>query len=101
MLNVSKDLCLGCGVCTRVCPTGAISLDAGTARIDQDKCVNCYQCVQACPRGAMVADETDLKPAAVSSAQELRNSFLRLREELKMAARRLQRLEQRKAARHM
>jgi Fe-S-cluster-containing hydrogenase component 2 len=100
MLNVRKEFCVGCGVCTRVCPTGAISLDAGTAEIDQAKCIGCYNCFQACPRGAIVALDTVLKPAAVSSIQELKNRLLRLQAELETAARRLQRLKERKATRH-
>jgi ferredoxin len=101
MLDVKTDACAGCGVCTRVCPTDAISLDAGKAQIDQNRCISCYHCAQACPRGAIVAVETRLRPAVISSAQELRDNLLHLQEELDMADRRLRRLEQRKAARHM
>ena len=96
MLNVRKDICAGCGVCSRVCPTEAISLDEGTAHIDQAKCTSCYRCIQACPRKAIVAVGKRMRPAALS-AQELRDSLLHLREELQAVTQRLQRLEQRKA----
>jgi Fe-S-cluster-containing hydrogenase component 2 len=96
MLNVRKEFCVGCGACTRVCPTGAISLDAGTAEIDQAKCTGCYNCFQACPRGAIIAVGTGLKPTPVPSIQELRNSILRLQAEVQIAARRLKSLEQRR-----
>ena len=91
MLNVRTDTCAGCGVCTRICPTGAISLDTGTARIDQGKCIGCYRCVQACPRGAIVGEEVRISPV-----WELRNSLLRLQAEVQMAAWRLKKLEQRR-----
>jgi Fe-S-cluster-containing hydrogenase component 2 len=91
---------VGCGVCTRVCPTGAISLDAGTAEIDQAKCIGCYNCVQACPRGAIVVVGTGLKPTPVSSIPELRDSLLRLQAEVQIAARRLKSLEQRRKIHH-
>jgi len=99
MLNVKKELCVGCGVCTHVCPTGAISLDAGTAGIDQDKCISCLNCVQACPRGAIVAVEAGLKPSPVYSIRELGSSFLRLQTEVQILSRRLKALEQRKTMR--
>ena len=99
MLNVKKEICVGCKACTRACPTGAISLDAGTAGIDQDKCIGCLNCVQACPRGAIVAVEADLKPTPVYSIQELRNRFLRLQADVKRASWRLESLEQRKRMR--
>ena len=96
MLNVRREFCVGCGACTRVCPTGAISLDSGTAEIDQAKCTDCYNCVQACPRGAIVAVGIGLKSAAAPSIQELRNSLLYLQAEVQIAARRLKSLEQRR-----
>jgi ferredoxin len=96
MLRIRKEFCVGCGACTRVCPTGAISLEAGTAEIDQAKCTLCYSCIQTCPRGAIVAVGTGLKPTPVPSIQELRNRLLRLQAEVQMAAGRLRSLEQRR-----
>ena len=45
--------CIGCGRCVRICPTGAISLDHGHARIDYDECIACGMCAVTCPRGAI------------------------------------------------
>ena len=98
MLRVRKEFCAGCGICARVCPTGAITLDAGTAEIDQVKCIDCYRCLQACPRGAIVAVGIDLE-SAVPSVQELRRELTRLQAEMERAARRLESLGQRRKMR--
>jgi energy-converting hydrogenase B subunit L len=61
--TVDKDLCLGCGVCSHVCPTKAITMKPLTERImltenrfkekipeiDHMKCVYCFQCHDNCP----------------------------------------------------
>jgi len=54
MLQVRKDLCLGCGLCARNCSQQAISLIGGQAEIDQRRCNQCCLCVQVCPRAAIV-----------------------------------------------
>ena len=54
VLEVKKDLCIGCGLCLRVCRWGAISISYNQAHIDQTKCNICYNCLLICPRGAIV-----------------------------------------------
>mgnify|MGYP003681893034 CR=1 FL=1 len=54
MLKVNKSVCLGCGLCTRVCPQGAIRVIGGKAQIDVRRCIRCYQCVNICPQGAIL-----------------------------------------------
>jgi len=41
--------CNGFGDCVVVCPTGAICMEKGLARIDPRKCNGCGLCVKACP----------------------------------------------------
>jgi len=54
MLQVRKDLCLGCGLCVQTCPQQAIQLLWGQAEIDLTRCNLCYLCIEVCPRDAIV-----------------------------------------------
>ena len=46
---VDKELCTGCGACSKNCAHGAISFDAAfKAEIDTNICVGCGRCIGAC-----------------------------------------------------
>ncbi len=48
--KVNKELCLGCGACTGVCPVGAIQLgEDGKAEVDESLCIDCGACAAGCP----------------------------------------------------
>ncbi|CAO81111.1 DUF362 domain-containing protein [Candidatus Cloacimonas acidaminovorans] len=58
--QVNKDLCIGCKLCIRYCPEGAISIKNGKAVIDTTKCTACGICsdgnnknFSGCPVGAV------------------------------------------------
>ena len=55
MVYVDEARCTGCGLCTDVCPTGAISVVDGVARVEQSLCRECEECLSACPNGALLA----------------------------------------------
>ena len=56
-VTVNKELCLGCGACTEVCPVGALALgEDGLAESNQDICIDCGACVATCPVGAISQD---------------------------------------------
>lgn len=47
--RILEDKCIGCTVCSKVCPTNAISGERKSAHtIDQDKCIKCGQCLAKC-----------------------------------------------------
>ncbi len=49
---VNPEMCIGCGICQEICPTGSITVD-GVAMIDQSHCIGCGHCVSECPKGAI------------------------------------------------
>ncbi|MBI5787469.1 MAG: NADH-quinone oxidoreductase subunit NuoI [Candidatus Schekmanbacteria bacterium] len=74
-----KDLCVGCCLCVRVCPSNAIRMETSVdennrKRIDEynldvTRCIFCALCVEICPVKALVS--TDLFETATYSRQEL------------------------------
>lgn len=50
---VDETRCSGCGACVAACPSHAIKLVAGKARVDLSLCRGCEACVGVCPLGAI------------------------------------------------
>jgi Na+-translocating ferredoxin:NAD+ oxidoreductase RNF subunit RnfB len=44
-----KNGCIGCKICEKKCPNGAITVENFHASIDYEKCTNCGACMEACP----------------------------------------------------
>jgi len=51
----NEEVCYQCGLCTAICPTGAMSIQYPdmTVIFDVDKCSACEMCVAVCPPRAM------------------------------------------------
>lgn len=45
-----SDLCMGCGTCGMVCPTGAIEFVHQRPEINNEVCIKCGACFIQCPR---------------------------------------------------
>ncbi len=59
--KVDADKCRGHMTCMRHCPTQAIRVRNGKAEISSELCVDCGECLSVCPSGAIVpiADPVD------------------------------------------
>ena len=49
---LDHDKCKGCISCMKRCPTEAIRVRGGKARIIYDRCIGCGECVRICPHQA-------------------------------------------------
>jgi heterodisulfide reductase subunit A len=58
---VITDLCNGCNACVPVCPTNAITMQNGKARIDPFQCAGCGACIPVCPQEAIDFKNTTTK----------------------------------------
>lgn len=51
-LALEEDRCVGCTHCLRACPTEAIRIRGGKARMMPHRCIDCGECIRVCPRKA-------------------------------------------------
>ena len=53
-LILNEKLCIGCSICTEVCPQAVFEMDQGKACIvDFNACMECGACVKNCPSNAI------------------------------------------------
>jgi iron only hydrogenase large subunit-like protein len=54
-IRVDESKCDGRRKCMRICPTQALRVREGKARLIEELCVDCGECIKVCPSNAIVA----------------------------------------------
>ena len=54
-VRLEKSLCKGCTNCLKQCPTAAIRVQKGKAKILKERCIDCGECIRVCPYHAKAA----------------------------------------------
>ena len=54
-VHLDKDKCMGCTNCIKRCPTGAIRVRDGKAKITKSFCIDCGECIRICEHHAKEA----------------------------------------------
>lgn len=74
LIKVTPD-CVGCGLCTKVCPSGSMQMEKEKAVHIPDKCQTCLACIHDDPHKALAMDMPEKNPNA-----RYRNEYIRLEE---------------------
>lgn len=51
-LRIDQNACVGCGICSSLCPMHNLIIQSGKA-VQKGRCTMCYRCVNHCPRQAV------------------------------------------------
>lgn len=58
-VTLDEEKCRGCTNCIKRCPTEAIRVRCGKARIINERCIDCGECIRICPQHAKKAITDD------------------------------------------
>lgn len=60
-VELNAEMCCGCTNCLKRCPTEAIRVHGGKARILNERCIDCGECIRICPHHAKRAHSSKLE----------------------------------------
>ena len=86
IIQVSLELCTGCGVCMDACSNGAIQLVDRRAVIDDFLCMQCQACADACPNGAITAILIPAQGAILEAIPEAESHLIPIQQSEKQPA---------------
>jgi nitroreductase/NAD-dependent dihydropyrimidine dehydrogenase PreA subunit len=67
---IDKEKCTGCGLCIEICPSQAISLANGKAKITGDCSFSCDHCAAICPAEAILVTSLEDKASEFTTFQQ-------------------------------
>ena len=77
MIEIKKELCIGCGACVKDCPGKALAIEDGKA-VYKKECIHCGHCVAICPVNAVSIPEYDMEEVGeFSSCSEVQKKYTR------------------------
>jgi len=68
-IEVDRDKCTACGLCSHLCPIGNITMNEQPKW--SDRCQTCMRCLCFCPAGAVHITNKDFTPYRAVKAKEL------------------------------
>ena len=60
-VSLNRERCKGCTNCIKRCPTMAIRVQDGKAKIIKERCIDCGECIKVCPYHAKKALTDDFE----------------------------------------
>ena len=70
--KVDIEICRGHMTCMRHCPTEAIRVRHGKAEISEELCVDCGECISVCPSGAIITNIDMIDGVSIFKYKELK-----------------------------
>lgn len=66
IIEVNKNLCIGCGLCKNDCPVNNINIEEKKSVIKTQDCLKCGHCVAICPKSAITITGFDEEPIEIT-----------------------------------
>jgi len=68
-IGIDIDACIFCGICSKKCPTGAITVNRAEKSWDIQPfgCIQCGCCVEFCPKKCLAMMQDYTQPSAVKT----------------------------------
>ena len=67
---IDPDICIGCGLCVKVCPSRTISMEGEKAVVTGDRSMSCGHCAAVCPVDAIQVNAIDKESSLFTSFTE-------------------------------